>query len=644
MKHFYAFSLALLAVSATALSAEATTVNFVCPNHSEAVQVIAQVYEEEDDDFGWGSFVDDTTYDFDSEGKLSVTYDDQRFKVAVKSDSEYVIKSIKADTTDVYISKANGNLASTIEFDFWDEEPDEVTVTINLATEAELYPDVLYLTLDDPTQARVSMSGKSYSTRTIDLSGFEPGVEKAVNFDASTETKVYISNKDYNKDIYKIVKNEEEIDVDYYVEIAADDHLSVYFNYPDEDVHVAINYMSEESKGCITGVSVNGEAISNYDDGFDVQVGSTVTFRGDENMYNYTALSVNDEEYDADDIDFPLTMVVKEATTISVEAHPYSVLNYTVNIDNPDNIIFYRGYSYDGNVEELVEGENALTVSENEPTVQIKPKNSLCLIKSIIDGEGNPLYTSGSSTATITITEGMVLNITTAVIVRDKEFVLYFDDPDEAGYGPDLQRADGTDLNRSGYYFAGYTKFAFGEADNDFQFSFIGVYEEAPNNVYINDVKQSPKDGTTTQYALTLADKDVVKLFFASNPEFYNVSFEVPEDVEMSVVKDLITEASTEGFQALTGTQVDLKVNTEAGYDLYVNDEKVETEENAYSFNVAANTVVKLQMAGVNGVASVASDSNLGNVYNMQGIKVGTDLNRLPAGIYILNGKKVAIK
>jgi hypothetical protein len=29
------------------------------------------------------------------------------------------------------------------------------------------------------------------------------------------------------------------------------------------------------------------------------------------------------------------------------------------------------------------------------------------------------------------------------------------------------------------------------------------------------------------------------------------------------------------------------------------------------------------------------------SIYTLQGVNVGTDLNKLPAGIYILNGRKV---
>jgi hypothetical protein len=204
---------------------------------------------------------------------------------------------------------------------------------------------------------------------------------------------------------------------------------------------------------------------------------------------------------------------------------------------------------------------------------------------------------------------------------------------------------------------SGYSVFNFGDPkeladgeeekwpENKFEFAHGGSDETLYNKLYINDELVDPVYTGGTYYKFTVSDKDIVKIFVSSVPEFYNVSFEVPQGVELSVVKDLITEASLEGFQALTGTQVDLTFNSELdGYEVYLNDEKVEVEENAYRFNVAADTVVKVTLAGENGISAVSADSLRGNVYNLQGISVGTDLNRLPAGIYILNGKKVAVK
>jgi hypothetical protein len=640
MKQFYALSLALLAASATALSVEATTnINFVCPNHSEVATVVSQYYDME-----VYQYVDDVTYTFDDEGKLTVpfdydAYEYQRILVNVDSDSEYVIRSITSDSSSVYISKKDGDRSYKID-PYLTEDVDDITVTVNLAAEDELFGDKFYLTVDDPTLAKLSLYNSSaWTFRSVDVSEFVAGEETAIEFNAEAENTLYIRSNDSDNDVYKVVKNGETTTLDSNgIEVAADDHIEVYYTWP--TMPVTITYRTDESKGCITDVTVNNKSIENFDEGFEVKVGSSIDINGDEDAYSYKYLAVNGEEYA--EISFPMTIQVQEETNIVVEAHPYAVYSYTVNVDDPNNIIFNAGSDTEVT---LAEGANELTISEKSPYVTVSPKNDMCLIKSIVDGDGNSLYSPSTSDkrAAITVTDDMVINITTDVIVRDKEFVLYFDDPDALEYGQYLYRGDGTSLEKSGSYNEGYTKYAFGDVDNDFTFYFYGVGDDDPNNVYINDVKQESVngEGSVATYKLTLADKDVVKLFFGSNPELYNVSFDIAEGVELAVVKDLITEASVEGFQALTGTQVDVKVSAEDGYDLYVNGEKVAVEEDACSFNVAADTVVKVTLASENGISAVSAESLRGNVYNLQGISVGTDLNSLPAGLYILNGRKV---
>jgi hypothetical protein len=220
---------------------------------------------------------------------------------------------------------------------------------------------------------------------------------------------------------------------------------------------------------------------------------------------------------------------------------------------------------------------------------------------------------------------------------------MYYDDPTYPKYGNSITRADYTDLEESAIYNQGYTVYDFYDGDNAFMFSFYGVYDDAVNNVYVNDVKQEAYNGAAA-YQISFNDGDILKLYFKENPEFYNVSFELPETgVEVSAVKDIITEASLEGFQALTGTQVDLTFVGDPGYQVFLNDEEVEVVEDAYSFNVNSDCVVKV-VAKESGVSSVSADSSLNNIYNLQGIKVGTNRNQLPAGIYIVNGKKIAVK
>lgn len=59
------------------------------------------------------------------------------------------------------------------------------------------------------------------------------------------------------------------------------DSITILANYPDIDVPVHFIAGNEASKGFITEVTVDGEAVTNLaDDNFTVKLGSTVGYKG----------------------------------------------------------------------------------------------------------------------------------------------------------------------------------------------------------------------------------------------------------------------------------------------------------------------------------------------------------------------------
>jgi hypothetical protein len=644
MKQIYAASLALLAASAVAPSASALDVKFTCPNHSEQVSITARYYS-----YDTWNYVTLGTYQLGEDGTLTLQHDADlrpQYVIEVDEESDYIIDSVTGSNELVcsgYSTNGQYGYAAFVSADSAEEQGvDSVEFTIDIKSMEEKYHDKFYLTIDDPEQADIYFAG---NYRTIKVTKFEANVESPVLFNSEEETGFYVYNAvNYTKGYYKVFKNGEELVLDAYtaVPVSPEDHITIQYNYPDVKFHVSFDFADEVSKESITGVSADDDVIENFADGFDAQAGSTITITGDKDMYNYTKFEINgvQESY----LYFPVTFLLKDDSTVAVTAEKYATYTYTVNIDDPSRINFYRGASYNGNKETLVAGENHLEISASNTEVQIEPKSG-CTIESIQDADGNELYapSSWSKKSSVYITDGMVLNITTSAINRDKKFVMYYDDPTYPKYGNSITRADYTDLEESAIYNQGYTVYDFYDGDNAFMFSFYGVYDDAVNNVYVNDVKQEAYNGAAA-YQISFNDGDILKLYFKENPEFYNVSFELPETgVEVSAVKDIITEASLEGFQALTGTQVDLTFVGDPGYQVFLNDEEVEVVEDAYSFNVNSDCVVKV-VAKESGVSSVSADSSLNNIYNLQGIKVGTNRNQLPAGIYIVNGKKIAVK
>lgn len=64
------------------------------------------------------------------------------------------------------------------------------------------------------------------------------------------------------------------------------------------------------------------------------------------------------------------------------------------------------------------------------------------------------------------------------------------------------------------------------------------------------------------------------------------------------------------------------------------------------TFTVTADT--KVSICDTDGISDITVEAGAANdaVYNLQGVKVGTrgEMNSLPAGLYISNGKKVVVK
>ena len=72
-------------------------------------------------------------------------------------------------------------------------------------------------------------------------------------------------------------------------------------------------------------------------------------------------------------------------------------------------------------------------------------------------------------------------------------------------------------------------------------------------------------------------------------------------------------------------------------------------EEGNYSFIADRPSTVAIEKDGSVGIDAVTGTTTLGNVYSLQGILIkknatAADLDRLPAGIYIINGKKTILK
>lgn len=166
--------------------------------------------------------------------------------------------------------------------------------------------------------------------------------------------------------------------------------------------------------------------------------------------------------------------------------------------------------------------------------------------------------------------------------------------------------------------------------------------------MYLNNALVAPTYENGSSYTLNEFDNYSVLKLYVTTPELYNVTFDIEDGVDAEVVRDMAIPVDTAaGFEALTNTMVTVDTKGQ-GVVVKVNDAVQTPEEGIVSFAVTGNTNVSIAKDVVDGIEAVGAE-NAYHVYNLQGIEVlrnadASAVEALPAGIYVVNGKKVVVK
>jgi hypothetical protein len=285
-----------------------------------------------------------------------------------------------------------------------------------------------------------------------------------------------------------------------------------------------------------------------------------------------------------------------------------------------------------------------MQISENSAAITFQA-NSGCYFSSIT-ANGEEQYYSGSTQVVLYVTEGMVINVTSGKINRDQNLVVYVNDKLDIA---SMQYFSLTYSDRSSMGVTnGYNTVNFYSGDLPIYFSSYGSESDL---VYLNDEVVDPMySGSSSRQINEVPNNSVLKIFFNETPETYTVTVDADENLTVSATKDLISEvADCSSFTVLGTSNVSIAVSGADNEDklvVKVNDQEVTAEDGKYSFTVSADTKVSVSKEA--GVSNISVDNNASSeVYNLQGIRVArnaNNINNLPAGIYIMNGKKVVIK
>lgn len=593
-------------------------------------------------------------FNVDNPGNVTINVDGVN-QTLVAGDNEITLNAPNGYYSSVYVNATDGNFITKVTKDganqvynqyntswtFYPTDSDaDKTISIETIAGKDARTASCTVNVDDASKVRVRRSG-SYST--VELQNGD----NTVDYIPGYETMLMIEAVTYGSILYKVTLNETELPYSngYSANLSAEggDKIDIEANFPEGlTYNVKFTYVDEtKAKGVVTGVTVNGTAIEDYDnaEGFDVPAGQSVVISFDNVNYKIDAVKLNDNLVNAYS---SYNFIPTDDTEINIDAHKYGTVKATLNIDNKDNVTVYKGYSYNGDViDNLVNGDNEIELSENNAVITIKP-NSGCYITSVTYGE---TVLSNQSDYTISsITNDMVIKVVSGAIVRDKSFTLKIDDISAAQYGFNLTRTDRTNVENLA---TGENKVAFAENETHYQ---LAAYGSSVFGVFKKGVMINPSYQGGTSIEFDVADGDVFDAYVKELPKTFNVNFELAEGIysyQFNEVSASYVGASNQwlnmGYTAIEGTSFEITIIPASGLDIVV---KVgETTYNAdgsgaFVVPVSGAATISITKSTGTGINSINAENADNAIYTLQGVKV----NGKAKGLYIKNGKKVVVK
>lgn len=500
------------------------------------------------------------------------------------------------------------------------------TVEVQTYNFSESQTASLTINVDDPSAVSVIMAGTNSIVDLVEG-------ENTVKFNPDVQYALTVSPVDYEQPIYGVTKNgtSESISVSggsYSVNDLEDhDVIDIQVAFPDADYTVKFNY-DEGAEGAVNAVYVDEELVELTDNSFTAKAGSNIAISFS-TLYNIVSVAVNGT---------PVTtygsysFVLNQDTQIDVVAHKYAQISFTVNIDDPSTINFYKTYSREAVT--LNAGDNTIEVPENNAYVawEVKPGCFISSVTQTLNGE-----TTDIAGTTAYPQEGMTISFVTGHIQMDETAVIWVDDISAADYYSSFVSSD-----RNVYVSplrSGYTEVAFDAAMN-FTLGFAG--SDVPvGKVYLNGEEQAPQyEGGTTWAFSELPDNSVIKLFLATDPVQYTVIVEKTHDATANIVRDILVEETDDTFTCFNGTLVrvyDIPENVRVS----VNDVELTPVNGEISFNVEADTLITLDGSSAIENINVENGQSEKAIFDLFGRRV----NGTPApGVYVVDGVKTVIR
>lgn len=467
-----------------------------------------------------------------------------------------------------------------------------------------------------------------------------------IKFNPNNETPFQISHTNYGETLYSVTLNGNNVTDSYgryYVTVADGDALDIKAEFPDEPSIISFTYGDNEAEvlGCLS-VKINDAPVEDFNGKtLNAKLGDKITLIGNTDLYNFNySINIDGQStYFYGSCDFVAT---KTTHSIEVNATKYATYDVNVTVDNTDQISIYAGTS--NTPSSIISGEvTAIALSSSSNYINVMPATD-CYIASILVN-GNE-YSSNYGTQSCTVrnlNEGDNVVITSGKVERNNTATIWVDDLNAAMYGYSVQRY--SDRASVTLISGEAITINFDDADNPYYISF---YQPSFCSFFMNGVNVAPQYEGSTSYYVTFADGDALEVYLASEPEKFAVTF--TQNIENAVASvstnDQVYTNWANGFSAISGTEVSVALANESSAKVLVDDVNVTANENGVyviEINKDTNIVISDETSGIE---NITVDKANTNVYNLQGMLIIRNanieqINTLPSGIYIINGKKI---
>lgn len=340
--------------------------------------------------------------------------------------------------------------------------------------------------------------------------------ENTVKFIPDMESP-FVLSAPYGKTFYKVIVDGNEVEEQYgswYLYVNNGSVVDIKTEFPGVDVAVNIAFATEEAKGALASITVDGEeVIPDVEGNLTVKMGKTVALYFDQTNYAINGFTVNGSTPD-DFYGSEYSFVVTEVTNLVINAHKYGTLKATISVEHPEYVVV-KDINY--NVLNLVAGDNEIEVSENSADISVT-KAAGCRITSILVngaeysnyGYDNPYGTTiniPSDGTTIVIVAEEIIYDNTVIINIDEEcnknsFMINYSNRDQV------------------YLVKGENKYKFNNGENSHYLNISTTNYDKPAAIYLNGARLDVPNTQNVMFEgdLALKNGDVIDVYMYEDP------------------------------------------------------------------------------------------------------------------------------